>query len=201
VNMINQTRTQMRFGASPLTITEAFDEQGEHSSTSRHYEGRALDIPAEANKVRKLAGLALLAGFDWVWVEPNATGGGYHLHVSHSGSSTTVSPATILGALSFGRQSGLIRSQQVFQSLSSKMSLVESLTQSINSGQLSGSQLTAAKQNRQNTFNSFISQVNSGIANGSISNTKLPSNRPNSFPDQWAKFGELLLTNAGFLRF
>jgi len=52
----------------------------EHGTKSVHYEARAADLttfPIDGNKLGRLAGLAVRAGFAWVFFE-NAL----HLHVS-----------------------------------------------------------------------------------------------------------------------
>jgi hypothetical protein len=73
--------------AFQLRVTDAFDASHEHSATSNHYRGRAVDltlspVPASSRAVRSqyyghLARLAVCAGFDFVHFENR-----FHVHAS-----------------------------------------------------------------------------------------------------------------------
>ena len=63
-------------------MTEAWDEQGQHSTDSLHYEGRAVDLRLsdtyQSNpEIAVLGRLAVNAGFDWVKYESET-----HIHAS-----------------------------------------------------------------------------------------------------------------------
>jgi len=71
---------QSEFPTIKLRITEAWDDSTTHATTSRHLEGRAIDMTAsdrDAGKLGRLAGLAVVAGFDWVFFEDKL-----HVHAS-----------------------------------------------------------------------------------------------------------------------
>lgn len=71
---------QAEFPHIKLRITESWDDSLTHARTSRHLEGRAVDITAsdrDASKLGRLAGLAVEAGFDWVFFEDPL-----HVHAS-----------------------------------------------------------------------------------------------------------------------
>lgn len=71
---------QAQFPTIKLRITEAWDDSTTHATTSRHLEGRAIDLTAsdrDAGKLGRLAGLAVEAGFDWVFFEDKL-----HVHAS-----------------------------------------------------------------------------------------------------------------------
>lgn len=68
------------FSGVKLRVTEAWDENNEHSGAALHYEGRAADIttfPIDGDKLGRLARLAVTAGCNWVFFEDSK-----HVHVS-----------------------------------------------------------------------------------------------------------------------
>src|SRR5262249_41017653 len=110
--LVSQARADGRLDALiPLQINEAFDARGGHDvgkpmeqRSSRHFEGRALDIHGNGEFLQRLTGLAMLAGFAWSYNEIS------HLHVSHTGSAAEVSPLAISKAILYGVNNGLILS-------------------------------------------------------------------------------------------
>lgn len=65
-----------------LRVTEAWDEDGEHSGASVHYEARAADLtisPVQSSKLGRLGRLAVDVGLEWVFYEDET-----HIHVSVS---------------------------------------------------------------------------------------------------------------------
>jgi hypothetical protein len=193
--LIEEARKQDRLDGSPIRITDGFDEQGEHSRTSLHYEGRAIDFGATDDTLRRLAGLALLAGFDWVNVETNRN----HLHVSHSGLPADVSAAALSAAVVFGRENLLIVSQALAARLQAQLERVDRQTQQIKGGTLTGLKLKRARAAWARAIDQFVTTVRQGIAGRQIQNRKLPSSTVGE-KLQWARFGELLMFNAERLK-
>jgi hypothetical protein len=64
-----------------LEVQDAYRPEGLHGDRSLHREGRALDVTCDQFPLEKLAKLAWVAGFDWVYHEINPKTGA-HVHCS-----------------------------------------------------------------------------------------------------------------------
>jgi hypothetical protein len=119
MEVVKAADAQGRFSKTPLRINEAFDEQMEHRRDAQHYEGRSIDFSANGDRAKKLAGLAVLAGFRWSVNEVPSTGP-QHVHVSHTGGKANLSISNLRRALAFGRQEQLV-SESRYEQLDGKL--------------------------------------------------------------------------------
>jgi len=107
-----------------FSINEAYDSTGAHGSISLHYEGRAMDFQAFfGNSIADLgrfSGLAWLAGFDFVFLEPG--GINPHVHASARASfATTIDQQSLQQGVEAALNLGYIKNQGIATSLSSKL--------------------------------------------------------------------------------
>lgn len=198
-NLIQEARKQGGLNDGALVITEAFDEEGEHSRNALHYEGRAIDIAASDTILRPLTGLALLAGFDWVYYEvirdPKSHSHVSHLHVSHTGAHAEVFTTALAAALDFGFRNQLITSRPLYEALKQTIMTVQMLTQQIATGSLSGQQLIHALHQRREALKRFITDVDGAVAKGTVVSWPRPKGGQPRLG-----LGQLLTYNAKVLR-
>ena len=179
-------------------ITDAFDEQNEHNKTKpefdrrdTHFEGRGVDITATTvESFPKLCGLALLAGFDWVFNEYELN----HFHVSSRGGAADISISDLAAAVTFGADNGLIRID-IADVLQTRLSAIKTLTNQINSGFLTPAELRTAKTLRRREVQQFIADVKEAYKKGAI--IKWLKNDQNK--DQLVGIAPLLAFNANEL--
>jgi hypothetical protein len=139
MKLVNLAKAQQRLFATTIVyINEAFDEQGDHVDSSKHYEGRAIDFDCNNHgALNRLAGLALVAGFDWVNHE------GDHVHVSHDGWVAFAKASSIVAALDWGYTTAdpkLITSGQTYLDLKDPM---DKIAKTMDQAEAEGRELTA----------------------------------------------------------
>lgn len=166
VGLINSDRNRVSdFWADVVfSINEAYDSTGGHGSTSLHYEGRAMDIQpiaTDSDHLSRLAGLAWLAGFDWVYFENQA-----HIHVSERASfPTTINQQSLQQAVAGALTLGRIDNSGVANSLNQKLDgFEEALTQGL---------LTAARGKLQAFRNAVLAQQGHHIVDTKFANLLL----------------------------
>jgi hypothetical protein len=119
-------------GTGTVWITEAFDREGEHKDTSLHYEGRAIDFGLRGVStvirnaaLERLAGLAFLAGFDFVWNE--GSGVNQHVHVSHRADTPEVTVDSLIAALNFANMQSFVNHPGAYLELSAHLVEIKNL--------------------------------------------------------------------------
>jgi len=135
---------------SLFRINEAYDSVGEHDSlTSLHYEGRALDfsgatLGGSPARLGRLAGLAWLSGFDFVYFESD------HIHVSeHASFATTIDQNSLQESLTSARSLRLIDNDGILTALDATLNGVEEAL-------LTGNEVAAL--GKLGAFNQFIAK-------------------------------------------
>ncbi len=115
--LAERSRLADTWGSTLFSIDEAYDSTGVHGLRSLHSEGRALNLSVNADGAGRLAGLAWLAGFDWVSFDEAG-----HVHASARASfATTISQLSLQQAVREAYHLGQITTEEVACKLAAKL--------------------------------------------------------------------------------